>query len=96
MAQVAAWRDVGRSDEWIATRLGRTRGAVKNFLQYGSSRACAKPEKTTRVCLHCRRGFLSWGPGNRLCGACKDGFAKLAPTASPIGDGCHLVVRGTR
>ena len=32
----------------------------------------AKPQCTTqRTCLKCRKPFMSWGPGNRLCGICR-------------------------
>lgn len=90
-AQVVAWRGVGRSDEWIAKMLHRTRGSVKNFLQYGSSRACAKPEKVKLPCLRCRHDFLSWDvKRNRICDRCKGEHARLSPLASPTGDGCHV------
>ncbi len=26
---------------------------------------------TERVCLKCKKGFLSWGMGNRMCTACR-------------------------
>ncbi len=93
MAQVVAWRGVGRSDEWIAKRLGRARGSVKNLLQYGSSRTEAKPVKTPRNCLRCQSNFLSWGPGNRICDRCKGEFARLSPLATPSGDGCSVAGR---
>ena len=94
IAQVAAWRGVGRSDEWIAKRLGRTRGTVKNLLQYGSSRACAKPEKTKIPCLRCLNDFMSWDKQrNRICDRCKGEHARLSPLATPSGDGCHVTGR---
>lgn len=95
-AQVTAWRGVGRSDEWIAQRLGRTRGSVQNLLQYGSMRAEEKPAKKARSCLRCRGEFASWGAGNRICERCKAEHARLSPLARPMGDGCHVAGRGTR
>ncbi len=89
-AQVVAWRGVGRSDEWIAKMLHRTRGSVKNFLQYGSSRACKKAETTQRKCLRCRNEFKSWGAGNRICPRCHTEHARLSPLANPMGDGCRV------
>lgn len=95
-AQVVAWRGVGRSDEWIAKMLHRTRGSVKNFLQYGSSRACAKSEKTKIPCLHCLNEFMSWDrQRNRICDNCKREAAKLSPLAVPMGDGCRVAGRRT-
>lgn len=91
VAQVTAWRGVGRSDEWIARRLNRTRGSVKNLLQYGSSRASAKPEKTKIPCLSCLNDFLSWDvKRNRICDRCKGEHSRLSPLAAPMGDGCRV------
>ena len=88
--QVVAWREVGRSEEWIARRLGRTRGSVKNLLQYGKQHAVEPTTRMPRTCLRCHTSFMSWGPGNRICERCRGEHARLSPLAAPTGNGCHV------
>lgn len=96
VAQVTAWHSVGRSDEWIARRLNRTRGSVKNLLQYGKSKPVTEPTtRKQRQCLRCHNSFTSWGPGNRICERCKGEHARLSPLAVPTGNGCHIAGRRT-
>jgi hypothetical protein len=37
----------------------------------GSGVKYVKPAEQQRPCLRCRQQFMSHGPGNRLCGACR-------------------------
>lgn len=92
-AQAVAWRGVGRTDEWIAQKLGRARGSVSNFFQYGAKVTSEKPVKTRRACLRCHNDFMSWGAGNRICDRCKGEFSRLSPLATPSGDGCSVAGR---
>ena len=41
--------------------------------------ARAVPTGTERICLCCRRPFMSWGIGNRLCSPCKESAAATSP-----------------
>ena len=96
VAQVTAWHSVGRSDEWIARRLNRTRGSVKNLLQYGKAKPTTEPTtRMSRTCRRCHTSFMSWGPGNRICERCKGEHARLSPLAAPMGNGCHVAGRRT-
>jgi hypothetical protein len=93
-AQSVAWRGVGRTDEWIAQKLGRARGSVSNFFQYGTKVTSEKPAKTKIPCLRCQNDFMSWDiKRNRICDRCKGEFSRLSPLATPSGDGCSVAGR---
>jgi hypothetical protein len=62
----------------VAAAIGRTEGQVKGFLARRNDgdpapaeRAARRRRRSRRACLMCGAGFMSAGPGNRVCGGCK-------------------------
>lgn len=73
------------SNEEISERIGRTPNAIAvkaSRLSLPTRNWCAENPKTRiRRCLRCERDFLSFGPGNRICGPCKE-FPKCAAAST--------------
>lgn len=62
----------GLNNATVATRLGRTHGAIESAV----NRFCPRsPDAKRRDCMTCRRPFFSSHRGNRICGRCKESSA---------------------
>lgn len=51
---------------------GRNGPGAATANQKKERRQPEKPKLRQRACLCCRGQFMSWGPGNRMCRACRD------------------------
>jgi hypothetical protein len=74
--ELAAARATVRDMAWA---IGRSKSAVFRRLERLDCKPNPKQKPSLRLCLRCRRDFMSDGAHNRLCKTCRALSATLSP-----------------